>query len=67
MRQAEIAVTIGLAVADVQRELDRRIATREGQLARSGRLVDEVERIIDGIDDLRLRRELRRVVELLVR
>lgn len=65
MRENEIAVTIRLAIADVQNELDRRITAGHNRLAHSAKIVDEVERMIDDIDDQRLQRELRRLVELL--
>lgn len=65
MRQHEIAVTLRLAIADVQTELDRRITMEPGWVARSARLIDEIERDIDDIADHRVRRELRCLVELL--
>lgn len=65
MQHREIAIWLRLAIADVQNELDRRIKAGDDWLELSARLIDDVERTIDDIDDLRLRAELRVIVTLL--
>lgn len=65
MRRAEIATWLRLAIADVQNELDRRVEEGDNWLQLSARLIDDVERTIDDIDDLDLRARLRSAVDLL--
>lgn len=65
MRQDEISTWLRLAIADVRNELDRRIKEGEDWLTLSGRLIDDVERTINDVDDLGLRTKLRVIVDLL--